>query len=101
MENTLNEQRSAINKLLKNKKIAWVLIAISALLMIIDNLLKMPFLIGGWHIVLYVILLSPLVYVSGKKELLNPYTKWFLPLLFLALIQTLKYTILLQCLCIL
>ena len=92
METTVTEQQSVLNKILKNKKTAWLLIAMSAILMIIDNLLKMPFLIGAWHIVLYVILLAPLVYLLWKKEVLNPYTKWFLPLLGIMIIDMFIYS---------
>lgn len=77
----IQTQTRYLNQLLKNKQIAWLLITISALLMLVDNLLKMPLLVGGWHIVLYITLLTPLVYLIWKKEIINPYTKWFLPLL--------------------
>jgi hypothetical protein len=78
---TVHAETTQINQLLKNKRTAWLLIAVSVLLMIIDTLLKMPVLIGGWHIVLYVALLIPLLYLLFRRELVNRYTKWFLPFL--------------------
>jgi len=70
-----------LNPILENKFFAWMLIGISFTLMFIDNFLKMDKFVGAWHIVLYFLLLVPLVYMIWKKELVNPYTKWFLPLL--------------------
>jgi len=91
MEAIQNEQISPLNQLVKNKKIAWFLISISATLMLIDNILKMPILIGGWHIVLYIALLTPLVYLIWKKEVVNPYTKWFLPFLGIMIVDMFLY----------
>jgi len=88
---TIQIQNTHLNKLLKNKQTAWLLIIISTLLMIIDNLLKMPMLIGGWHIVLYMTLLTPLVYFILKKEVINPYTKWFLPMLGIMIVDMFVY----------
>ena len=84
-------QNTHLNTLLKNKQTAWLLIIISIFLMVIDNLLKMPMLIGGWHIVLYMTLLTPLVYFILKKEVINPYTKWFLPMLGIMIIDMFIY----------
>jgi len=70
-----------LNPILENKFFAWMLIAISFALMVIDNFLKMDVLVGAWHIVLYFLLLAPLAYMIWKKELVNPYTKWFLPVM--------------------
>ena len=91
MEATQIEKTTDLNQLVKNKTTAWFLIAVSAVLMLIDNILKMPFLVGGWHIVLYVTLLTPLLYLVAKKELINPYTKWFLPLLGIMIVDMFIY----------
>ena len=91
MEAIQTEQKSHLNKLVKNKKTAWLLIAISAILMLIDNILKMPVLIGGWHIILYITLLTPLAYLIWKKEIINPYSKWFLPFLGIMIIDMFLY----------
>jgi hypothetical protein len=80
MENTITQEKH-LNPLLKNRQLALGLLSISLLLMSIDNFLKMPYLIGGWHIVLYLLLLMPLGYLVWKKEIKNPYTKWFIPFL--------------------
>ena len=88
---TIQMQNTHLNKLLKNKQTAWLLIIISTFLMIIDNLLKMPMLIGGWHIVLYMTLLTPLVYFIFKKEVINPYIKWFLPMLGIMIVDMFVY----------
>jgi len=60
--------------------------------MIIDNLLTMPMLVGGWHIVLYGTLLTPLLYLIWKKEIVNPYTKWFIPLLIIMIVDMFVYS---------
>ena len=91
METIQTEPTTHLSQLIKNKKTAWLLIGVSAFLMIIDNLLKMPMLIGGWHIVLYLLLLTPLTYLILKKELINPYTKWFLPLLLIMIVDMFIY----------
>lgn len=75
------QSESILNPILKNKKIAWGLIIIGVLLSIIENYLKMDFLIGSWHIVGYTFLLLPLMYMVYKKQIINPYTKWFIPFL--------------------
>jgi len=80
MENTITQEKY-LNPLLKNKLLALGVITVSALLMSIDNFLTMPDLIGGWHIVLYLLLLAPLAYLIKTKEIKNPYTKWVIPFL--------------------
>jgi len=92
MEAIQTKQTTQLNQLVKDKKIAWLLIATSALLMIIDNLLTMPMLVGGWHIVLYITLLTPLLYLIWKKEIVNPYTKWFIPLLVIMIADMFVYS---------
>jgi len=80
MENTITQEKY-LNPLLKNKLLALGIITVSALLMSIDNFLTMPYLIGGWHIILYLLLLAPLGYLIKTKEIKNPYTKWVIPFL--------------------
>ncbi len=90
MQKTL-ELQNGLSPLLSDKKIAWLLISISAILMSIDNFLKMPFLVGGWHIVMYLLLLTPLVYLLIKGEIKNRYTKWFMPFLFIMIVDMFYY----------
>jgi len=90
METTL-ETNTNIAPLLKKKQFAWLLIITSAILMSIDNFLKMPMLIGGWHIVMYILLLMPLIYLAWKKELKNRYTKWFIPFLLVMIVDMFYY----------
>ena len=49
-----------LNAILENKVFAWMLLVVSFLLMFIVNFLKMSHLVGGWHIVLYLLLITPL-----------------------------------------
>ena len=79
-----------LNPILENKFFAWMLIAISFALMVIDNFFKINELVGAWHIVLYILLLAPLAYMTWKKELVNPYTKWFFPI-FIVMIWDMFY----------
>jgi len=67
-------------KILENRNFAWFVIAVSLMASIIDNFLKMPMLVGGWHIVLYLLLLSPIIYLVFTKKVANPYVKYFIPL---------------------
>ena len=80
MTETINT-KPTLSPMLKNKKIAWGLVIIGVLLSIIENYLKMDFLIGSWHIVGYILVLLPLIYVVYSKQVINPYTKWFIPFL--------------------
>jgi len=101
-EKTIKEQLSEskeikkeinnLNPILENKFVAWMLICVSFALMFIDNFLKMNEFVGGWHIVLYLLLLVPLVYMIWKKELVNPYTKWFLPILLIMIWDMFYYS---------
>ncbi len=86
------EQQNMLSPLLNNKNTAWLLITISALLASIDNFLKMPLLVGGWHIVMYILLLTPLGYLIIKDEIKNQYTKWFIPFLFIMIIDMFYYS---------
>ena len=73
--------KSGLSPMLKHKKIAWILVAIGVFLSIIENYLKMDLLIGTWHIVNYILVLLPLIYMVYSKQVVNPYTKWFIPFL--------------------
>ena len=88
----IQQSQKFLNPILTNKQFAWGLIAISAFLMLIDNFLKMPQLVGGWHIVMYVLLLLPLLYLVWKNEIKNRYTKWFLPFAFVMIIDMFYYS---------
>ena len=71
-----------LTPLLKEKKFAWSLFGISFILMFIENFLNMDKYVGGWHIVLYILILTPLFYLAFTNQLKNPHTKWFfIPLL--------------------
>ena len=84
--------KQILNPILENKNFAWVILLVSVLLMFIENFLKMDELVGGWHIVLYLLLLVPLVYLTWKQEIVNPYTKWFLPVLLLFIVDMFYYS---------
>ena len=81
-----------LNAILENKIFAWMLLVVSFLLMFIENFLKMSELIGGWHIVLYILLITPLAYMAWKKELVNPHTKWFFPMLLVMIVDMFYYS---------
>ncbi|RUM74637.1 MAG: hypothetical protein DSZ11_03665, partial [Sulfurovum sp.] len=73
-----------LNAILKNKTYAWLILTVSIALMFIDNFLKIKFfLIGGWDIIMSILILIPLAYLIWKKELTNPHIKWVFPLLLL------------------
>jgi len=80
MEN-IEPKQIKLNPLLKNKKIAFLLITLGVILSLIDNFGKMQILVGAWHIVSYLLVLLPLIYMIGAKKIINPYTKWFIPFL--------------------
>ncbi len=82
MEN-VNIEDNKLNPLLKDKKIALSLIVLGVILSIIDNFGKISILVGGWHIASYILILIPLVYMIWTKKNINPYTKWFMPFLFI------------------
>lgn len=101
-EDTIGEQLDELKKQTTNQKVilgsmfnqkifAGLILGISILLMIIDDFLKMDYLIGGWHIVIYLLLLVPITYLAWKKELANPYVKWFIPLLVVFVIDMFYY----------
>jgi hypothetical protein len=80
MENTEVKQ-SILNPLLKQRPLAFAFILIAVLLSMIENFYKIQFFIGAGHIVSYLLILLPLVYMIGAKSIVNPYTKWFIPFL--------------------
>ncbi len=80
-----------LNPILENKTFAWMLLAVGFLLTFIENFLKMSELIGGWHIVFDILLISPLAYMAWKKELVNPHTKWFFPMLLVMIVDMFYY----------
>jgi len=79
-------------KLLENRNFAWFLIAVSLMASIIDNFLKMPMLVGGWHIVLYILLLTPLIYLIFTKKVVNSNIKYFIPLAFIMIADMFIYS---------
>ena len=80
------------NPILENKLFAWILITISFTLMLIDNFFKMDNLIGGWHIVLYLLTLTPLALMVWKNKIKNSYIKWFFPLLLIMIVDMFCYS---------
>jgi len=71
-----------LNKILKNKTYAWLILSISIALMFIDNFLKTKHsFIGGWDIIMSILILIPLAYLIWEKEVVNTHIKWILPLL--------------------
>ena len=97
---TIKEQLNKINPkepivlhpLLTVKSFAWFILVLSAVLMFIENFLKMDELVGGWHIVSYVLVLMPLGYMAFKKQLNNSHVKWFFPLFFIMIVDMFVYS---------
>ena len=87
----IEQSKELLNPILTNKQFAWGLIAVSVILTLIDNFLKMPLLVGGWHIVMYILILAPLTYLAWKSELRNRYTKWLLPFAFIMIVDMFYY----------
>ena len=81
-----------LSPLLEKKEFAWLILGVSLLLMLIDNFLKMDELVGGWHVLGYLLVLSPLVYLTVKRELINENSKWFLPLLLIWIVDMFYYS---------
>ena len=80
-----------ISPLLKLSWFSWYILFIAFILTIIENFLKMPMLVGGWHIVSYILLLTPLIYLIIKKEIKNRYTKWFIGVVLILIFDTFYY----------
>ncbi len=80
-----------LNPMLTNKTFGISLIVLSIFLSFIENFYKIRFLIGGWHIVFYILLTLPLLYATLAQKLINPYTKWFLPFLFIMIVDMFYY----------
>jgi hypothetical protein len=89
---TIEVKESKPNLILENKLFAWILITISFILMLIDNFFKMDKLIGGWHIVLYLLLIAPLAILIWKNRLKNRYVKWFFPILLIMIVDMFYYS---------
>ena len=72
----------SLSSVLKNKNFAWSLLGLSMVLSVIENFFKIDILVGGWHIVMYLLLILPLLYLLVKSKLENEYLPLFLPFLF-------------------
>lgn len=70
-----------LNKIFENRVFSWSIFGVSFALMFISSFLKADRLVGGWHIVLYLLVLIPLVYMVWREKIKNKYTKYFLPIL--------------------
>ncbi|MEA1879382.1 MAG: DUF4173 domain-containing protein [Campylobacterota bacterium] len=84
-------ENTKLNPILKNKKIAFSLIALGLMLSFIDNFWKMNIFVGAWHIVSYLLVLLPLAYMIWSKKIINPYTKWFMPFLLVMIADMFYY----------
>lgn len=84
--------KKELSRLFHNKLFSGSILGLSLMLMVIDNFLKMDILVGGWHMVLYVALITPLAYLVWKKELKNPYVKWVMPLFLVFMIDMFSYS---------
>lgn len=84
----------SLNPILKKQTFAWMLFSISIALTIIDNFFKLDYssLVGGWDIVMMLLLTTPLVYLAWKKELKNPHIIWFFPLVLLMMWDMFYYS---------
>ncbi|CAA6821404.1 MAG: Unknown protein [uncultured Sulfurovum sp.] len=74
------------------KSFAWFVLILTVLLMFIENFLKMDELVGGWHIISYILMLIPLAYLAFSNKLENNYVKWFFPLLAIMIIDMFYYS---------
>ncbi|SFV71446.1 hypothetical protein MNB_SV-13-1410 [hydrothermal vent metagenome] len=74
-----------------DKTLGWGLVLIGFSLSIIEHFLKIDFFIASWHIISYLLLLLPLLYMIQQKKLINPYTQYFMPLLFLIICNMFYY----------
>jgi hypothetical protein len=81
-----------LNPILEKREIAWLLLGISFALMVVENFLKINWLVGTWNIVIYLLLLIPLAVMQWKSKLVNPYIKWFFPLLLLMIWDMFYYS---------
>ncbi|CAA6804090.1 MAG: Unknown protein [uncultured Sulfurovum sp.] len=82
----------SLHPMFKVKSFAWVVLGLAFVLMFIENFLQMDNLVGGWHIVAYVLELLLLAYMAFKKQLDNKYVKWFLPLLVIMIVDMFYYS---------
>ncbi len=89
---TTREKNNVLHPILQDKQVAWLFIATSALLMLIENFLKMDMYVGTWHIIMYLLLLSPLTYLVATKKVQNSYTKWLLPILLIMIVDMFYYS---------
>ena len=81
----------SLSSILKNRTFAWFILGITLSLTIIENFLKMDILVGGWNIVVYILLLLPLLYLLGKSKLENEYVRLFLPFLSIFIVDMFYY----------
>ena len=85
-------KNSTLNPLLYKEPLNFFFIALSGILMYIDHFLKMEVLVGAWHIVSYLLLLAPMLWLLYSKQVKNPYSKYLVPLLFLMIIDMFYYS---------
>ena len=85
-------EKVILNSIFNHKFFAWLIFAISFMLMMIDNFFKMEKLVGAWHIVMYLLVLVPITYLIWKNKLENGYVKWFLPLLLVLIADMFVYS---------
>jgi len=80
-----------ISPIFKLSSFSWYILLTAFVLTIIENFLKMPLLVGSWHIVSYLLLLAPLIYLSIKKRVKNRFTKYFIFAILILIFDTFYY----------
>lgn len=90
MQSILQKEQT-LHPIFTNKIFAISLIGISLFLSFIENFYKIKFIVGGWHIVFYILLLLPLIYAVWTQKLINQYTGWFMPFLLIMIVDMFYY----------
>lgn len=91
METKINKKENMINPIFYDKKNALIFLVLSLILMLLENFFLVDKLVGSWHIVLYIILLTPLSYMIFKNKVQNQYTKWLFPVFTVMIIDMFYY----------
>jgi len=67
------------------------ILIVSGLLAIFESNAN-TFYIGGWDMLVYICLLAPLIWLIKNQKIRNPYTKYFLPILVVLMIDVFYYS---------
>ena len=81
----------SLSTILQNRTFSWFLLGLSLLLSIIETFFKIEVLVGGWHIVMYLLLLLPLLHLLSQNKVVNPYTRIFVPFLLVLIVDMFYY----------